>query len=84
MLHMLWDWLQTVARERKDVESNSALMARINGDVGMSLLGVDRMAGTPYPDPDRQSTDVWRMLAAVGACLLVVGWAQWMNLMGFR
>jgi hypothetical protein len=69
MLHIVWDWLQTVARERKDEETNSALIARIN-----------RAAGTPYPDPDRQSRAVCLMLTAVGAVLLVVGWSRWMNL----
>jgi hypothetical protein len=83
MLHIGWDWLQTVAREQKDVETNSALIARINGVAVMSVLGVDKLAGTPYPDPDRQSRAVWLMLTAVGASLLVVGWCRWLSLKGF-
>jgi hypothetical protein len=74
LLHIWWDWLQTVARERKDVEASNASTALINA--------MDTFAGTPYPDPDRQSRAVWRMLTIVGAFLLVIGWLRWINLIG--
>jgi hypothetical protein len=79
-LHVIWDWLQTIVRERKDVATNSAVAVRVNGGAVISLFGLNNVARTP--DIDQQSRGVWLILTAVGIFLLVVGWLRWMKLMG--
>jgi hypothetical protein len=78
MLQILWDWLQTVVRERTD--AHTKLAAEVNGIAVISLFGANNVVRVP--DTGGQSRALWLLLGSLGACLLVAGWLRWMTLMG--